>query len=236
MKSRGFVALALALCLLLAPQRSEGLTFEKYEPGFSIAQVVDDSEIVVLGKIVERQFVYRPETDAGFTTDITIKVEEFIKGEANAGRDRVKFMIDGGTDDRPTTPEDERSIVTVPGQPEYPLNERILLFLQKIDEPGVNIAHGGLMAFHYVYGKRKVENDKVTLWYTLGDDTDEKTKLPVDLAVKMSKAAKKDKAALAGLENRVRAQIVIGLTADGSLPASLVNTLGRDAQDILDRD
>ena len=236
MQFRIMAILIFILGLFCFPSISQGLLLEGYEPGFSVAQVVDDSEIVVLGQIIKTEFVYRPETDAGFTTDITVKVEQFIKGEANAGRNQVKFMIDGGIDDRPETPESERSIIMVPGQPEYPLDERILLFLQKIEEPGVNIAHGGLMAFHYVYGKRKVENDKVELWYTLGDGTDEEVKLPVNFAVKMGQAAVKDKDALAALENRVRAQIVIGLTADGSLPTSLVNTLGPDVQDILDRD
>ena len=236
MKFRGIATLAFVLGVLCLPTISEGLLLAEYEPGFSIAQVVDDSEIVVLGQIIKREFVYRPETDAGFTTDITVKVEQLIKGEANAGQNQVKFMIDGGIDDRPETPESERSIIVVPGQPEYPLNERILLFLQKIEEPGVNIAHGGLMAFHYIYGKRKVENDKVELWYTLGDGTDEEVKLPVNFAAKMGQAAVKNKDALAALENRVRAQIVIGLTADGSLPTSLVNTLERDVQDILNRD
>ena len=70
MKSRGFVALALALCLLLAPQRSEALTIAKYEPGYSIAQVVDRSVIAVHGTVVAKDFVYRANVKPTFTTDI----------------------------------------------------------------------------------------------------------------------------------------------------------------------
>ena len=208
MKLRSIVILAMVLCVLCVPMTSEALSMAKYEPGFSVAQVVDASVVVVVGRVVETDFVYRANVSPTYTTDITIEVEDFIKGEANAGENRVKFMTLGGADDRPETPESERRVAIVSGEPKFEVNEQVLMFFSKSTRPGLNYAYGGLRPFYIVYGKRKVVDNKVELLYTLGDGSTKKVKVPLDFAKTLGKAAIADKDALARLENRIRAEIV----------------------------
>ena len=56
--------LVFTLLVLCFPVVSDALSLGKYKPGFSIAQVVDDSDLVLLGRVIEVQFT------GNFTTDI----------------------------------------------------------------------------------------------------------------------------------------------------------------------
>ena len=208
----------------------------QYEPGFSVAQVTDVSAIVCVGRVVAKEFVFRENVSPTFTTDITIQVEDFIKGEANAGDMRVKFMMLGGRDNRPETPAAKRKRLRISGEPDYELNEQVLMFLSKTKRASLNYPHGGLRPFWVTYGKRKVEDDKVQLYYTLGDDSIKVVNVPLEFATSLSKAAHKDKEAVARLENQVRAQIVIGLGTDSTLPDTLVDSIKRETQTIIDAD
>lgn len=230
-----FVVVGLTICLLCFANRLEALMAE-YEPGFSVAQVTDVSTIVCVGRVVAKEFVFRENVSPPFTTDITIQVEDFIKGEANAGEMRVKFMMLGGRDDRPETPAEKRKRLRVSDEPDYELNEKVLMFLSRTKRASLNYPHGGLRPFWATYGKRKVEDDKVQLYYTLGDDSIKAVKVPLDFATALSKAAHKNKEAVARLENQVRAQIVIGLGTDSTLPDTLLDSIKTEVQTIIDAD
>lgn len=215
-----FVSLTVVLSVLCLPSVS-GSSMGPYEKGFSIANVVDDSNLVVFGEVVKKQFVFREEF--GRTTDITIDVREMIKGTPNAGDGHVKFMIDGGTGTNPNTGRTLTKIVS--GTPEFELNETVLLFLEKNTE--FQKPHGGYYVFYGTYGKRLMKHGKVTLYYTLDNDEVKVIDLPIGLVIQIAKAAAKDYEAASRLENDIRAHIIFF--------QKLTDRLKREAQQIIDK-
>lgn len=194
--------LVFTLLVLGLPVVSDALSLGKYKPGFSIAQVVDDSDLVLLGQVVEVQFT------GNFTTDITVKVDELIKGTPNAGANRVKFTIKGGVGTSPTT--GKKSILHVPGTPEFARGEEVLFFFYKNRHPRLEGPHE-LRLFYVYYGKRVVKDGQVVIYYTLDNGREKAIKMPVGLVVELSRAAHKDKDATSRLEDHIRASIQIQL-------------------------
>ncbi len=220
-KLASLVSLTVVLFVFCLP-RVYGLSMAPYGKGFSIANVVGDSNLVVFGRVVKKEFVFREEF--GRTTDISIDVREMIKGTPNAGEDHVKFMIDGGTG---TDPNTGRTLTEkVSGTPEFELNETVLLFLVKSRRSELCTPHGGYYIFYVFYGKRPVNNGKVSLWYTLDNDGVGVIDLPVDLVIQIAKAAAKNYEAASRLENDIRAQIIFF--------RKLTDRLKREAQQIID--
>jgi hypothetical protein len=194
--------LVFTLLVLCFPVVSDALSLGKYKPGFSIAQVVDDSDLVLLGRVIEAPWTGR------YTTDITIKVDELIKGTPNAGADHVKFTIRGGVGTSPIT--GKKSILRVPGTPVFATGEEVLFFFCKNRHPRLAVPHE-LRLFYVRYGKRVVKDGKVVLRYTLDNGREKSIKMPVDLAVQLGKAAHKDKDATRRLEDHIRAAIQMQL-------------------------
>ena len=89
--------------------------------GLGISSMVKHSDRVFIGEVVEMEYVFREDLPLQDMTDITIKVEKMIKGEPNAGEDRVKFMISGGEGIHPIT--GEKRICLVVGAPEFEIGE-----------------------------------------------------------------------------------------------------------------
>ena len=218
-----FVSLTVVLSVLCLPS-VYGFSIAPYEKGFSIANVVDDSDLVVFGRVVKKEFVYREML--GTTTDITIDVREMIKGTPNAGEDRVKFMIEGGEGVDPRTGERFATFVT--GTPEFELRELVLLFLVKSGRSESRIPHGGYRVFYGTYGKRPVKGGSVSLSYTLDNNDVTGIDLPIGLAIQIAKAAAKDYEAASRLENDIRAHIIFF--------QKLTDRLKREAQQIIDRE
>ena len=175
-----------APCLLLVP----------YEKGYSITSFVEDCDLVVYGDVIEKQSVSRP----GCTTDITIQVIEVMKGTPNAGAKRVKFMLEGG--------ECDGSISIAQGEPEFELEERVILFLKKSTRPW--LPHGGYYIFRVYEGKLPVERGRqVLILYTLDNDVTRASYLPVKLVIQIAKAAAKNPEAARQLEAEIKAHIPV---------------------------
>ena len=232
--------LVFTLPVLCFPVVSDALSLAKYEPGFSIAQVVDDSDLVLLGQVIEVHGT------GNFTTDITVKVDELIKGTPNAGANRVKFTIRGGMGTSAIT--GEKAILHIPGTPEFATGEEVLFFFQN-KQPRLEGPHK-LRIFYVHYGKRVVKDGEVGLWYTLDNGREKAIKMPVDLAVQLGKAAHKDKDATSRLEEHIRTAIQLGLESHDVLhlirqdkrqrrapivlPENLVDRLQREAKQIIE--
>ena len=187
--------------------------------GLGISSMVKHSDRVFIGEVVEMEYVFREDLPPQDTTDITIKVEKMIKGEPNAGEDRVKFMIGGGEGIHPIT--GEKRICLVVGAPEFEIGEWVLIFLKKnkrliehrhirqLPPPpyeGVGVAG---------WGNRKILYEKVSIPYTfkerLFDNGQWRERprireilLPIDLAQQIAKAALKDAEAVSAIEEQLR--------------------------------
>ena len=234
--------LIFTLLVLCFPVASDALSLGKYKPGFSIAQVVDDSDLVLLGQVIEARWT------GNFTTDITVKVDELIKGTPNADANHVKFTIRGGVGTSPIT--GKKSILHVPGTPEFARGEEVLFFFYKNRHPRLEGPHE-LRLFYVRYGKRVVKDGKVGIRYTLDNGQETSITMPVDLAVQLGKAAHKDKDATSRLEDHIRTAIQMQLRSHGVrhlihqdkrqgrapivLPDNLVDRLKQEAQQIIER-
>lgn len=219
----GFVCLTVVLSVLCLP-RVYGLSMPPYEKGYSIANVVKDSDLIVYGRVVKKEFVFREDLRPQFTTDITIDVRQMIKGTPNAGDDRVRFMIEGGTGTNPNTGKTLTKKIT--GTPGFELNETVLLFLLKSEQTELRIPYGGYYVFNGTYGKSLMKNGKVSLLYTLDNDDVKVIDLPIGLVIKIAKAAVKNYDAASRLENDIRAHYIFF--------QKLTDRLKREAQQIID--
>ena len=188
--------------------------------GLSISSMVKLSDLVFAGEVVGMEFVFREDLPPQFTTDITVEVEEMIKGRPNAGANRVKFMIRGGEGIHPTTGETLICIAT--GAPEFEIGEKVLIFLLKhkrliehrrlrgLSPP----PHEGMAPVWW--GNRKIVDEKVSVPYTFKERLFDNgqwrdrtrvrnIRLPIDLAKQMVKAALKNAEAISVIEERLRA-------------------------------
>ncbi len=191
MKTKMFVTFTLVLWVLCLP-RTVGSIMLAYQKDYNITNFVEDSDLIVYGWVVEKEFVDRP-----CATEITIDVRETIKGEPNAGADRVKFTIEGG--------ECNDLSVRVEDQAEFELREQVLLFLEQSTRPG----RGGYDVFWGTLGKLLVVNKRVAIWYTLDNDLGGGLiELPVDLVIQIAKAAVKNPQATRRLEEDIMAHIL----------------------------
>ena len=125
MQMRNVVLVVVALFVI--PLSAFAFTNLEYKEGFAMSKMVERCDIVVRGRVTDLEGVWRENIDYNVTTDVTITVDEIIKGSVNAGADTVKFMIQGGTATNPNTGEEQ--VLWVSSVPTYELNERILLFL-----------------------------------------------------------------------------------------------------------
>ena len=184
----------LVLFVLCVVMSASGLSMTPYDKGYSITNVIEDSDLVVYGEVVKKEFVRRE----AVTTDITIEVKETIKEKPNAGADRVMLTLPCGEFIDPKTGE---SVVSwMAGTPEFEVGEEVLLFLAKY-------THGGYHVFRFREGKRPVQGLKVPIEYTVRYGIRREIHLPIDLAIQIAKAAVKHPEATRQLEEEIKAHI-----------------------------
>ena len=60
MKSRGFVTVAVVISLAFVFCLSNAFSWSaKYKQGFALSNMVKSSDLVVVGRVAEKEFVYR---------------------------------------------------------------------------------------------------------------------------------------------------------------------------------
>jgi hypothetical protein len=92
-------------------------------------------KIVVVGKVSRldyKKYSLRdePRKRAGWSTEVTIEIDELIKGKPNAGKNQVIFTVAGGMNLR------------IAGLPEFEIGEEVVIFLK--DNP-----HGRISLVEY---------------------------------------------------------------------------------------
>ena len=231
MRFLSVVLLCFVMCL------SYGLTDEEkeYHEGFALTTAVERSDLIVVGSVTEKEFVWRDNIESGPTTDITVAVHEIIKGVPNAGKNTVKFMIQGGEGINPHTGE-HRSL-WVSDQVECEIGEKALFFFyyahDEISYYG-DYPHDGAQVYYGRYGKKLIRNNTVG-FLLLGVSVKEQkaVALPVDLAVLLCKATAIDKEAAVMLENKIKAVMRQSDQDSVKLSQSLIDSLKVKAEDIV---
>lgn len=235
MQMRNVVLVVVALFVI--PLSAFAFTNLEYKEGFAMSKMVERCDIVVRGRVTDLEGVWRENIDYNVTTDVTITVDEIIKGSVNAGADTVKFMIQGGTATNPNTGEEQ--VLWVSSVPTYELNERILLFLfdGEVDRYYDNYPYGKMYPYRERYGSSKIVNDEVTMAYLLSPTDDMSIKLvkfPTDLAVDLCKTTIIDKSVAVRMESDIKAEM---RRQDGKLiilPSSLIDRLKLETKEIID--
>ena len=230
MRVLSVVLLCCVVCL------SYGLTDadKAYQEGFALTTAVERSDLIVVGCVTEKQFVWRDNIESGPTTDIIVAVDEIIKGTPNAGKNTVKFMIQGGEGVNPHTGEHGNLWVSHEG--EFEIGEKVLFFFYYAEDHisyYEDYPHDGVQVYYGEYGKRLIRNN--TVWFfLLGVKELKQVALPVDLAVQLCKATVRDKEAAVMLENEIKAVMRQSDRYTAELPQSLIDRLKYKAEDIVD--
>ena len=201
-------------------------------PKYSLLKMVETCDLVVTGEVTHMNAVFRP----GIQTDVTIDVETVVKGELDEGATTVVCTIIGGDGVNPATGERESMRMTPEAQ--FEIGEDVVVFLRiKDNRTGLPYPAGGYYVWRAHYGKRPVEDNKMTMMYPVIDDPDDwkSVEMPVDMAMKLGKASLRDRDAAVLLENRIKALVRSSVTGRVTLSTSLIDELKRDAQGILDR-
>jgi hypothetical protein len=238
MKPKRVAVLANLVVVLFVLCLSDALGWDsEYRQGFALSKSVERSSLIVVGRVIGKEFVFRENIEVLATTDVIIAADEVIKGTPNAGKDRVKFMLEGGRVVNPNTGEGINLYVT--HQPEFTVGERILLFMVNSTDPYFkDYPYDRFHPYRGEYGKRVIKDDKVFIWFALDDDSLEGLKgirMPLDLAVKLCKAADKDKDAMIQLENDIKDAIEQRSGSDINLSQPLIDRLMEEAEKIVDR-
>ncbi len=246
MNAKRFATLILLFVVAFTPLAGEA-SLIYFPQGFQIATMVEHNDLIVVGTVASAQFIFREETPPQFTTDIVINVEEIIKGEPNAGDDRVKFMIPGGTGVNPRT--GKISVCRAEGVPDFMLNERVLVFLKKNTNPLPPLPHQRLQLSFGHFGKRAIKNNKLLIPYTFKKEVfdeffqimkekpyDRVIDLPLDLVIQIARASIKDYDATKPLENDIKKSITdTPLDDEPKLTEEIIDRLKDESQSILDK-
>lgn len=226
----------LILSVILCLSNAFGWDSE-YKQGFALSSCVELSELIVVGRVTQKDFVKRVvHLDIGedITTDVTVEVTQVVKGTPNAGKKLVKFMYQGGQYTDPDTGEPMEVIHT--DEPEFTVGEELLLFLYKGDGGRHEYyPHDKLQVLRGDYGKRLIRNNKIVMLYAM-DDRLKPIAMPLDMALKLAMAADKDKEKVESLENDIKAvmQRHVGDNAP-VLSDALIKRLSKEAQKIIDK-
>ena len=205
----------------------QAMTPQQYRDGFPLLNAVEECELVVLGKVVSKDYVNR---FGLITTDITVAVKTLVRGKPNVNSTTVRFMIEGGLD----LARDRQLIVS--GEPEFEIDEKVLLFLNDgtSDKYYNKYPHGKLHVHRCPYGKRKVENGKVRILYPGEDNEFRSIKMPVELATTLGKAFLVDKAAAKRVEQTIKDAVASSEDGEVVLSDAVMESLKLQSKQILD--
>ncbi len=203
---------------------------EEYLKGLSLLNFVEKSDVIVIGTVVNKQYVSRP----GLTNDITIRADTMVKGQPNLGDNHVIFMIEGGKGYNAA--HGEVVVLEVVGQPEFKIGEEVMVFLSKqLDSSRYHAKYpyDHLHVIRQMHGKRHIKDGKLQFAYLNADSKTDYIKFPVSLAKNLALAYAKDKDDALALETQIKTLVLSGTTV---LPDSLIDTLTTSSQNIIDRE
>ena len=201
----------------------------EYLSGLALLSFVEQSDIIVIGTVANKNYVSRP----GFTTDITIRIETLVKGKPNLGNNHVIFMIQGGRGY--SEAHDKVLRLEVSGEPKFALGERTMVFLSNRDTSGYHATYpyNHLHVIREMHGKKRIKDNKVGFSYLNAEDDVDYVKFPLELTTKLAQAYVKDKDAASALENEIKTLVLSGTN---ELPETLITRLTTQSQTILDRE
>ena len=223
MKSSRLPVLARVVLFVMCLSDAFGWDSE-YRQGFALSHFVERSNLIVVGQVIEMEYVTRENIQGRYTTDITVAVDQTIKGKPNISKTRVKFMIQGG-----------RRLIDM-SVPKFAVGEKVLLFMvNSTDGYYANYPYDRLAFYRGRYGKRAIKDDKVYLVYAMKNDKLKSVRMPLDLAVQLSKAAIKDKDAVVELEKDIKDAIAQRTGSDTNLSQTLIDRLMEEAKEVVDK-
>ena len=234
MQPKRFVVLAVVLLFALCLSDAFAFTVE-YNKGYSLSESVENCDIVVVGRVTAIDYVWRDNIETKHTTDVTVTIDNLIKGTPNQSGNKVKFTVEGGHCVDPET--GERYWRHVSHVPTFEVGEKIMLFLRKNEDRYYeNYPYQRLQPYRNEYGKAKVVGNKVGRLYLLGDTDPKDVKgvsIPLELATNLCKASVKDKDEADKLDDAIKSELKSQSDDVSSLPQSLINTLNRKANEII---
>ncbi len=238
MKRFAVIAVISGLSLALFMPNTTFAWFNEYQKSFALSSFAKTCEIIVVGRVVQKDYVMRIiDTDRGeqVTTDVTVEVSKVIKGTPNAGQNKVKVMYLGGEYIDPV--ENVSITERQTDQPEFEVGEHILLFLNKRTSDRYALwPHGKHTVHRSDHGKMLIADNEVVALYPTNDYSLRPVVLPLPLAIKLLKAADKDKDKIKLLEQDIQDAIKRNIGEDiTELSDATKNKLSKESQKIIDK-
>lgn len=232
------VIVALLLLVFLATAALGELILSDNADDYGLLHCVDECEVVVIGTVSLLTGVYHPRAQkdgSGMVcTDVLVRVDTFIKGQANVGTDYIKFIAMGGRAYHPGI--NEIVVLEVIPQAKFEVGEKVMLFIKTSAEPDElfyrNFPYGRSRLYMTTYGKRVVKDNKVEFGYDDGHGGEPKpVKLSLDLAKNLALAFTENKDAALQLENDIKAEV--RTRTDNILSQSLATRLNNSAKQLI---
>ena len=211
---------------------------QEYQKSFALSSFAADCEIIVIGRVVQKDYVPRIiDTERGeqATTDVTIDVSEVIKGTPNAGKNKVKVMYLGGKIFDPV--EKAWFGEWQSDQPEFEVGEHILLFLNKRTTERYTLwPHGKHTVHRRYHGKKVIVDEEILTMYPNEEHELKPVALSLPLVRKLLKAADKDKERVELLEKDIQDAIKRNISEDiTELSDATTDKLSREFQKVIDK-
>ena len=240
MKLTNCIKLATVVCLMFVFYLSNVSAFDvEYNAGYALSKSVEGSDLIVRGTVTGLDGVWRElKYAANCTTDVTIMVEDLIKGTPNEDKNKIKFMVEGGTC---IDPQGEWTRLTVSSVPEFKIGERVLIFLAECTgRYCADFPYNKLVLWRGIYGKTTItETTENISWLYLVSETDASAvkhiSLPLDLTINMCKAAVKDMDAVVIFEKNIKDEIRDNPDSTVDLSPLLLKNLKRDVKAVLEK-
>ena len=194
---------------------------------YGLLSCVDNSEVVVVGTVSMLTGVYHPGIQSNgsgmICTDVLVRIDDLIKGQANIGNNYIKFIVQGGTAYHPEL--DEVVILEVIPEATFEVGEKVMLFIKNSSDETFyqNYPHGRHRLYMTTYGKRPVKDNNVKFRYDDGHGAKKVMELSIDLAKNLAKAFMENKTAALQLENDIKTSA--RNSASNSLPNSTTTRL-----------
>ena len=227
----------VAVVLFVACSMSSVALDREYMKGFALGRAIELCELVVVGRIISVEGVWREKLDSKITTDITVEVEKIVLGTPNAMPGKVKFMVKGGRVRNPHTGTMQGLIATNIPYSKFKVGQRALWFLYvgESEELYADYPHGKHQLLHGLYGRRLIKDDRIQMYYLPSESNQFKVvELPLGLATGLGKAFVENKGAAAELEALIKSRVNRAGYRKVRLPDSTVGDLTTKAKRIVD--
>lgn len=215
-----------------------GMADARTPASYGLLDMTEKSDIVVHGTVETMTSYYDANVRNGkIMTDIIVRANQFVKGQATLGRNHVRFAIKGGTAYVPK--QDKVMTYRIFPSAKFAIGEEVLLFLRVGTADGYykDFPHGRLHLHMNEVGKKTIGNSAVVFGYEFESKV-KRTHIPLDLTKLLVQSYVKDKNGAKAIENEIKGLVTASSRDEFAftLPTVSVNKFKKNADKIIKKE